>query len=676
MFPDLKYSVADFRLLADNAPVGIFLTTVDGQWRYANEALAHMLEFDSPRELMRESALERYHQPGARAALLERLHNGEQVRNAELELRTRNGAVRTVLSSMNLEGDRITGMMIDVTDRKQAEVERVALLKQLAQERALLAEVLQQMPLGVGIATAPKGTLILGNAQLETIWRHPMIPADTIAGYDVYHGFHLDGRPLLPEEWPLARAIRTGEVVSPELIAFERGDGSHGLMEMRAAPVRDDMGTVVAGVVTFDDVTARERAARDQQFLSEASALLASSLDYDATLTRVARLSVPRLADWCLVHMVDTDGIARIVAFEHADPRQHELRNDLEQWYTLAPGAPSHIAQVLRSGKPILISEIREEHLAATAVDEQHLAALHKLGMRSGLIVPLIVQQTCVGALTLIVAESGRSYDSTDLALAEEVALRAAQAITHARLYAAEQQAHAEAEAAVRLRDEFLSVASHELQTPLTAMLGTVQLIQQRDSRENMLSERDRRSFAMVAAQSRRLQRLIANLLDVTRLTAGRLTLQLGSIDLGELVSRLVDELRLITTQHQIELDLPETPLILSGDMLRLEQVVANLLQNAIKYSPYGGVVKVQVEQRGAEAVLKVTDQGIGIPAAALPNLFTRYYRAPNTATARISGLGIGLFVVKEIVEAHGGTVSVSSDEGYGSCFTVTLPQG
>ncbi|NTU86132.1 MAG: GAF domain-containing protein, partial [Chloroflexales bacterium] len=338
------------------------------------------------------------------------------------------------------------------------------------------------------------------------------------------------------------------------------------------------------------------------------------------------------------------------------------------------PEAPSHIAQAMRSGAPRLVAHIREEHLAAAAVDADHLAALRQLGMRSGIIVPLVVQQAVVGALTLIVAESGRQYDPTDLALAEELAQRAAQAITHARLYAAEQQAHAEAEAAVQLRDEFLSVAAHELQTPLAALLGTTQLMQQRDAREGLLAERERRSLTTLASQGRRLNRLIGNLLDVTRLTAGRLTLQLDTVDLRALVAQLVEELRLPTSRHELVADLPELPLLLSGDALRMEQVVANLLQNALKYSPHGGVVTVALARRGMEAVLSVTDEGIGIPVEALPQLFTRYYRAPNTASARIAGLGIGLFVVKEIVERHGGTVSVASIEGQGSIFTVTLP--
>ncbi|NTU84208.1 MAG: PAS domain S-box protein, partial [Chloroflexales bacterium] len=788
----LARSEQAFRSLADDALVGIFRTTLDGQWHYANPALAQLLEFAAPAELMRQPASSIYQQPQDREALMARLQRGEQLVNHELALRTRTGTERIVLANMALHGEVLTGMMLDITARTQAErireryqllaahardivlfvrpdgriieanaaavaaygydraalctmhigdlrdptthpqvttqmaqadqagirfetvhrrqdgttfpvevssvgadiggerlllsiirdsseraqasAEQAHLTAQLAQERALLTAVLQQLPAGVGIAEAPAGQLILGNAQLEGSWRHPSLAVTESSGQQTAHSYHLDGRPYQPAEWPLTRALTSGEVVPRELIAIERGDGTCGMIEVGAAPVRGADGQIAAGVIMAQDVTERERAARGQVFLAEASVLLAASLDYHRTLGSVARLAVPRLADWCLIHLQDPDGVARLVAFEHAAPRHHALRADLERWYTLAPEAPSHIAQAMRSGAPRLVATIREEHLAAAAVDAEHLAALHQMGMRSGIIVPLVVQQAVVGALTLIAAESGRHYDPVDLALAEELAQRAAQAITHARLYAAEQQAHAEAEAAVQLRDEFLAVASHEIQTPLAALLGTTQLMQQRDAREGLLAERERRSLTTLATQGRRLNRLIANLLDVTRLSAGRLALQVGPVDLRVLVSQLIEELRATTTRHPLELHLPEAPLILSGDALRLEQVVANLLQNALKYSPYGGAVQVELAQRAAEAVLTISDQGIGIPAEALPQLFTRYYRAPNTAAAQIAGLGIGLFVVKELVERHGGTVSVTSVEGQGSTFTVTLP--
>lgn len=577
----------------------------------------------------------------------------------------------------DIGGERLLLSIIrDISDRVQAEAERNRLLAQLRQERAQLEAVLHQLPVGVMIAEAPTGKLVLGNEQAEAIWRHSFIASDDISNYDAYRGFHPQGQPYQPEEWPIARALATGELVQHERIVIQRGDETYGTIEVSATPIRDEAGAIRAAVVIFQDVTAQERSSQALLFLVEASAWLTSSLDYDVTLGTIARLAVPLLADWCLVHLIDLDGIARVVAFEHAEPDQHMLVSKLQHQYILDHNPDSPTAQVLRSGESLLVEEISDEYLQAIAADEDHLALLRQMGMRSGIIVPLVIDGERVGALTLIAGRSGRRYDQIDLLLAEEMARRAAQAIVHARLFADEQQARAAAEAAVRLRDEFLSVASHELKTPLTALLGNAEMVQRRDLRNASLSERDRRSVATVVTQARRLNRLIAALLDVTRITAGQLALNLAPVDLSELVRDLVEEARSTATIHQFTSTLPEESVVIMGDVLRLEQVIANLLQNALKYSPDGGTITVDLKKSESVVILDIIDQGIGIPAAALPHLFTRYYRAPNTETLRIPGMGIGLYVVKEIVELHGGQMSVTSEEGRGSTFTVTLPVG
>lgn len=243
-----------------------------------------------------------------------------------------------------------------------------------------------------------------------------------------------------------------------------------------------------------------------------------------------------------------------------------------------------------------------------------------------------------------------------------------------ASLLARAETARSEAEAAVRMRDLFFSVAAHELKTPLTSLHGNIELIQRRTLRDGALNERDQRAFAVVAAQSRRLRQMIEALLDVTRLEAGQLSLACAPLDLRALAQQVVAEVQPALVQHTIDYRGPAEPLIVSGDELRLEQVLQNLLQNAVKYSPGGGAVAVRVFQDAERACVSVADQGIGIPAEALARLFQRFYRAANVETMHISGMGIGLYVVREIVALHGGTVNVESVQGLGSTFTVCLP--
>lgn len=229
-------------------------------------------------------------------------------------------------------------------------------------------------------------------------------------------------------------------------------------------------------------------------------------------------------------------------------------------------------------------------------------------------------------------------------------------------------------EHAIQQRDAFFSVAAHELKTPLTSLLGQVQLFQRRAQREQTFAERDRRSLTVIEAQSLRLNALVTDLLDVSRLQQGHLSLQLAPLDLGELVARIGDEVRPTFDRHALVLDTGGSPLPVLGDALRLEQVLQNLLNNAVKYSPEGGTVLVRLSRHGAEARVAVVDQGIGIPAAALPHVFQRFYRASNANPRQVNGMGIGLYVVHEIVTLHGGRVAVESVEGQGSTFTVGLP--
>lgn len=253
----------------------------------------------------------------------------------------------------------------------------------------------------------------------------------------------------------------------------------------------------------------------------------------------------------------------------------------------------------------------------------------------------------------------------------------------------AEREARAAAEEAVVLRDQFLSVASHELRTPLTILLGNVQLIERRLARGAAAGgavaagsdERRRRDgFAAIDRQLDRLQALIAAMLDVSRINRGQLTIAREPLDLAALVRTVVDEVRPMAEAHPIELIIPpdacEPPGIMyvRGDALRLEQVVLHLLQNAIKYSPEGGPIRLELTRAAGRATISVADCGPGIQADAIPHLFERFYRAPSARSEHISGMGIGLYVVREIVALHGGAITAASTEGAGSVFTVHLP--
>jgi PAS domain S-box-containing protein len=287
---------------------------------------------------------------------------------------------------------------------------------------------------------------------------------------------------------------------------------------------------------------------------------------------------------------------------------------------------------------------------------------------------PLVASGRVIGALGLSYPWP-RAFDADARRFAATLADLCAQALERARLYEAEQRARAEAEDAVRMRDIFLSVAAHELKTPLTALMGNAQLLLRRANSEGGYSERTHRAISVIAGQAARLNKMIATLLDISRIETGQLTIERAPVDLVALVRRVAAETQPTTDAHPISVAADGEPLLVEGDVLRLEQVLQNLLSNAIKYSPQGGPVQIRLWRGRGRVAVAVSDRGIGIPPAAMARLFQRFYRAVNADTQQIAGMGIGLFVVKEIVTLHGGTVEVESSEADGTTFTVWLPE-
>lgn len=411
-----------------------------------------------------------------------------------------------------------------------------------------------------------------------------------------------------------------------------------------------------------------EETQRRSAFLAEASRLLADALDYEVRLARLTRLVVPFLADYSLLYALTPAGDYRQVAFAHIDPAKAAMLAELGELYRVeVTSEVSPIARAIRTRAPVLTTRTTRAAARAISADQRLLAIYGAMGPSSSIVVPLVVAGTVAGALLLAVAESGRRYDRRDLALAQEVAERAAIALDNARLYE-------EARAAVKARDAFFSVATHELKTPLTALLGQAQLLRRRYEREQAPDERQRRAAETIIAQAARLDALIGELLDVARIERGQFGLERAPLDLARLVRGVVEGTLPLYDRHEVRVTLPDGPLLVLGDGARLEQVVQNLLQNALKYSPAGSEILVRVCAADGAAQVAVRDQGIGIPAQALPRLFERFYRAANAETASVGGMGVGLYVVKEIVTLHGGTIAVESSEGAGSTFTVTLP--
>ncbi|ADO68078.1 GAF domain-containing sensor histidine kinase [Stigmatella aurantiaca] len=425
-------------------------------------------------------------------------------------------------------------------------------------------------------------------------------------------------------------------------------------------------------LVLVQDLTPRRRAEEALRFLSDASRELAEvRAEPEAILVGVAHLAVSAMASWCLVDVLQEDGCFRRVAAAHREPNCEALLREAPR-YPPITDATSSLFQALARGESRVYPDFLPEHRALMARGAEQLGLLEQLGARSVMLVPMRSRGRAVGLLTFASCDVGRRYGSEDLEMVEELARRVVAAVDNARLY------H-EGQDAVRLRDEFLGIASHELKTPLTPLRLRLQMLQRQvegasRSGEPLPAERFSEALDVALRQVRKLTDLVDNLLDVSRISAGRMKLELEEVDLAALAAELVSRFTPSAAQLGCVLELhAPAPVLGRWDRLRVEQVVTNLLTNALKYGA-GRPVAVRVEGAGERARLTVKDQGIGIAEEDLARIFERFERA--VSDRHYGGLGLGLYITRQIVEAFGGTVGVTSRPGMGSTFTLELPRG
>jgi PAS domain S-box-containing protein len=685
--------------------------------------------------------------------------------------------------------------------------ERHQAQKQLHQQLTLTRALTDS--LGEGIyALDASGRVTFMNRAAERLlgW-----PEAELLGKDIHkaiHYRHADGSVFPASDCPLVAALRSKQVVRCNDDVFVRKDGSLLHVAYVSSPVMSE-GRMTSTVLAFHDISDQHNALlRRFEFLAEAGTVLASSLEYEHTLTQFAWLIVPELADACYLDVLEEDNSIQRLAIAHRDPEKLRILQDIRSRRTLETSPWHPVSRVLRSGQSLLIPEIPEngfEELAAA--DPQAAASLRLLGYHSMVCVPMRARGWIVGALTMVTGESGRTYGPDDVAMAEDLGRRAGLAVDNARLLKQTQRALHQVEeiadqvlmqatqldavieaipgmvfvcdAAKRLtrvnpsgaamlglqpestfslsagedgeasvfspdglplpedehpllqalrgitradyrcmmrrfdtgedvqllvsfapirdavgnitgavavgndvseiyrlekeKDEFLSIASHELKTPLTSLKILVQLTHRRlikaGAKESEQLEGMDRSIE-------RMERLVNDLLDVSRIQAGKLALRLEDCDLAALCRQIAQE-QSAASDRPITLDLPEQPIIATADPERLGQVLTNLLSNALKYSPPGCLVSLTLHvEDGGQAHMIVRDEGAGIPPDLQEHLFERFYRVPGVQVQSGSGvgLGLGLYISREIVERHHGRIWVESSVGEGASFHVTLP--
>ncbi len=485
-------------------------------------------------------------------------------------------------------------------------------------------------------------------------------------------------RRLIPDERQIEEdtvlaSIRAGKRVEHFETIRRAKNGRLVPISLSVSPIRDANGTVVGASKIARDISDRKdaerqaaRAAERDGFLAEATLILTQSLDYEHTLKTLAGLAVPYLADYCAFDVVDMDGKMVRLATAHVLREKAEIAEDIRARYD-DPDAPTSPLRVMRTRTPSFIRYVTDEMLVAGARgDQERLARIRSLGLISYLCVPMVAHDRTLGAMTLAMAESGRHFSDEDVRVANDIAARSAMAIEIA-------QSYLQLRSANRLKDEFLATFSHELRTPLNAVLGYARMLQSGAIAEEKVPQ----ALEVIDRNATALAQIVEDVLDVSRIVLGKARMRVEPTDVVDVVEDAVATVKPSSDAKGVRVtcSFGSGTATVAGDHSRLQQVVWNLLTNAVKFTPRDGTIDIRVVQDESRVKIVVTDTGIGFPASFQPHLFERFRQAESGTTRPHGGLGLGLSIAQHIVETHGGTIEAeSAGEGKGATFTVTLP--
>ena len=655
----LRESEEKLRLLADTIPQLAWMARPDGHIFWYNR---RWYEYTgTTAEAMEGWGWQAVHDPLELPNVLKRwqasIATGETFEMV-FPLRGADGQYRSFLTRVNPfrdEHGKIIywfGTNTDIEEQKRAQ-------QALAESEQRFRQLADAMPQIVWTAR-PDGEIEYMNQRWHEFTGLPETPGN--AGWASI--LHPNEAQSASERW--AASVQSGQTFERELRLLDRQSQSYRWHLIRTVAVRDEQGKVLRWFGTSTDIDKQKRAEESSRYLAEASAALAGVVDYESTLQKVANLAVPYFADWSAVDVANDDGSLRRLAVAHQETSKVELVHQLMREYPPDPDSPSGAIDVLRTGHPQLIGEIEDQMLVQAAKDERHLELIRSLGLKSYLCVPLIVSSKCIGVLTFATAESGRTYTEADLALAMDLARRAGVAVENTQLYQALREAD-------RRKDEFLATLAHELRNPLAPICNGLHIL----SMPKVDAETAQMTREMMERQVHHLVRLVDDLLDVSRVMRGKIELRKEPVELATVIARAVETARpLLDAQgHEFALDLRHDPLVLDADPVRLAQVIANLLTNAAKYTEPNGRIEIMALRDANDAVLRVRDNGIGIAPKMLPRIFELFVQADHSSTKAQGGLGIGLTLVKTLVEMHGGMIQAQSDGlQKGSEFIVRLP--
>jgi PAS domain S-box-containing protein len=662
----------------EQAAIGIAHLTLAEEWISVNQRYCEITGY-SRAEILELNVADLTHPadvPSTRE-LIARICSGELPED-KLEKRyvRKNGDIiwvhltMSVVRSTNGDPLYLVAFLEDITERREAQHEA-------SRSFSLLRATLESTADGILVVDV-NGKILSFNQKMADMWG---VPSDIFASGNDEAAIQAAVSKLTHPEDFMAKVqdlYNHPEVASYDVLELKDGR----TFERYSQPQRID-NVAVGRVWSFRDVTARRRAEeqgralereqaaraeaessqRRTALLAEASRVLSSSFDYQTTLAALVRLTVPTLADYCALDiLVGEDSFERI-GEAHVDPAKSVLIREVGTYPRSALTASHPLVRVVSTGQPVLEAEVTPEFIRAAFAELSQAKTVEALAPHSLICVPLVDSGKPIGALTLVTSGSGRRYDEADLSLAADVARRAAVVVEHARLF------H-QAEQATRARDDVLAVVAHDLRNPLNTVTMAISLMLETTPLERT---QERRQQEIVRRAADRMNRMIQDLLDVKRMESGHLTIDAKPESADVLVNDTIEMLRPLASGSSIVMEAnvaDNLPAVLA-DSARIQQVLSNLVGNAVKFTPRQGRIMVAADRLDEEVRFAVIDTGPGIPPEQVPHIFGRFWQARSSDHR---GIGLGLAIAKGIVEAHRGRIWVESQVGVGSTFYFTLP--
>lgn len=653
---ELSTSHIFFKHLAELSPEAVVVHS-EGTIVYANPAAVKLIEANTEGELIGQPVM-RFIHPDSIPLIRKRIKTmltkhlvAPYVEEKFISLKGKIILAETKAVPFTYEGKpAILAIMNDITEKKRLE-------NNLKRSEERFRTLIQQSADAIQLLNK-NGEIMYTSDSIKRVLGYT--PSE-IRGQNALPYLHPEDLPRFMEAFQKLLKLPGGEASLTYRVRHKNGSWQW----IEATSVNHiDNPAIQAIVGNFRNITKRKNAEECEKYLEQITAQLNASLDYKTTLQNICKMLVPYFADYIRIVLISDSNHLEEVAAYHTDPKKSKLVKKLFESYRNHPHADFGVLHIIQSGKPEIIEKVTQDMIPDGKSSKTIQRVTSKLQLTSYIGVPLKLKKTVVGVITFSLTGSERIYTKEDLHFSEEIASRIVYAIENARLFA-------QAKKTISLRDDFISLASHELKTPLTSLKIYIQSLDRQFEKRGDLTYSQ--YFQKINLQTNKLTQLVNDLLDISKIRQGKLEYTMETLDINRLVTDTVSTLSEISKQHVI-LVTGEIRKAVYADPYRIAQVLTNLLTNAMKYSPHADKIIVSLLQDEAQAKIAVQDFGIGIDPKDQKKIFAQFYRVSNSLEKTFPGLGMGLFISHEIIKRHSGLIQVDSQKGKGSIFSFTIP--